>query len=129
MKFFRKNDLLIIASLLALSLVTYMAFRVFPDQDSLKAEIYYYDKLITTVELGRGTDRTFSIPEDPNVVFHLYADGGICFEESDCPDKVCIRSGILKHSGQFAACLPNGIVLRLKSSDEDNQGPDMVVGQ
>lgn len=128
MKFFRKTDLLIIAGLLAASLVTYIAYRAFSDQGPLKAEIYYYEELISTVDLSRGEEQIFSIPEDPNVVFHLYEDGGICFEESDCPDKVCIHAGILRRAGQFAACLPNGIVLRILSEEENSEDPDIVVG-
>ncbi|HYE68792.1 MAG TPA: NusG domain II-containing protein, partial [Anaerovoracaceae bacterium] len=72
---------------------------------------------------------TFSIPQDENVIFHLYQDGSIAFVESDCPDKVCIHAGKLKMTGQFAACLPNGIVMKIvpeKERSEDD--PDLVIG-
>ena len=35
-----------------------------------------------------------------------------------CPDKVCVRSGVLSRSGQTAACVPAGIVLRISGETE-----------
>ena len=63
------------------------------------------------------------------MVFHLYKDGSIAFEESDCPDRVCIHAGRLKTAGQFAACLPNGIVMKIVPEKERSEGDaDIVIG-
>ncbi len=126
MKYFKKTDLLIITALVLISVISYTVYTAFSDNNPSAAEIYYYGELVHTVDLNRKEDQTFSIPENPNVVFHLYEDGGICFEKSDCPDKVCINTGILRKGGEFAACLPNGIVLKIKSKDDDEA--DIVAG-
>lgn len=129
MKFFKKTDLFIIIAILAVSGIGWGAYHYFFAADQAKAEIYYYSKLVKTVDLDTGEDKTFSIPENKNVVFHLYRDGSIAFVESDCPDKVCIHAGKLKEPGHFAACLPNGIVMKIVSANgRGNQDVDVVVG-
>ena len=128
MKFFKRTDIIIIIGILAVSAASWLIYHHIFASTGVKAEIYYYSKLVETVDLKKGEDRTFSIPQDKDVVFHLYKDGSIAFVESDCPDKVCIRAGRLRTAGQFAACLPNGIVMKLvpvKERGEDD--PDLVI--
>lgn len=130
MKFFKKSDIIIIAIILAVAMVSWFAYHLIFSDQSAKAEIYYYSELIDTIDLDDGEDRVFSIPQDPNVVFHLYEDGQICFEESDCPDKVCVNTGKLNRVGQYAACLPNGIVIKIvPESDRSDGDIDIIVGK
>ena len=37
----------------------------------------------------------------------------ICFQHSDCPDKICIHNGWLGREGEQAVCLPNRVIVRL----------------
>jgi len=69
-------------------------------------------------------ERTFSVDAVPNVVFEITDDGQIAFKKSDCPDQICVNTGFLNRSGQMAACLPNGVILSIRSfrsgvADED----------
>lgn len=130
MKFFKKSDIIIISILLIISLLSWGIYNFTFSKKSAKAEIYYYSELAETIDLNTGEEKTFSISQNPHVVFHLYKDGNIRFEESDCPDKVCIHAGKLHTIGETAACLPNGIILKIvpekKHSDDDL---DMIVGK
>ena len=47
------------------------------------------------------------------------AEGRVRFEESGCPDKICVHTGWLSRAGQSAACLPAGIILRVEGREED----------
>lgn len=49
----------------------------------------------------------------------------ICFLESDCPDKVCVKTGWLSHPGDIAVCLPNKLIIKLEQ--DKNQNVDGVV--
>lgn len=128
MKFFKRTDIIIIVGILAVSGIGWGIYNSIFAGEQVKAEIYYYSKLVKTVELNTGKEERFSLPEDENVVFHLYKDGSIAFEESDCPDHVCIHAGRLKREGQFAACLPNGFVMKIVPERESNQDVDLVIG-
>ena len=130
MRFFKKSDLVIAAVLLALGIGVYLVYDSMVGGADAKAEIYYYSDLAETIELRQGQHGTFSIPEDPHVVFELYEDGSVAFIESDCPDKVCIHTGPLDTVGEYAACLPNGIVLKIVPAGERTEDDhDIVVGR
>lgn len=129
MKFVKKTDIIIIGIILILSVAGWFTYRLLFNQKAAKAEIYYHTKLVETVDLTAGVDKSFSIPENKNVVFHVYKDGSICFEKSDCPDKICIRAGKLHTVGESAACLPNSIVMKIVAKDKRSSDDlDAVIG-
>ncbi len=113
MKFFKKTDLIVILILLVISATVYMTYNYLAQNKEAKAEIYLESKLMKTVVLSTGKDSSFTIPGKENVIFHLYEDGSIAFEQSDCPDQICVHSGKLHIVGQSAACLPNGLILKI----------------
>ncbi|MDF2988089.1 MAG: hypothetical protein K0R50_3599 [Eubacterium sp.] len=129
MKFFKKSDLILVLAILIIGILSMFIYKYNFEHKPAKAEIYYKTQLIKTVELNKGIDKEFSIPQNENVVFHLEKDGSISFEHSDCPDKVCIKTGKLHSVGQSAACLPNEIFLKIVPQDSRNEDDvDMVAG-
>lgn len=122
----RKKDimiLLVIVGLIFLSLgINYIFFQ---DRGDIYCEIYVDGELVETVDLT--VDKQFSIAERPEIVFEI-KDHAIAFIESDCPDKVCVHSGYLGHTGQSASCLPNKTTIRIYSDNQETDDPDMVVG-
>ncbi len=130
MKFFKRTDIIIIAAVVATCVLAWLGYKALAAGQAKKAEIYYYGQLAATVDLSSDTDRTFYIPQDTHVIFHVYKNGEIAFESSDCPDKICVKTGKLSVLGQSAACLPNGIVLKIvKAGDRSANDPDIVVGK
>lgn len=128
MKFFRKTDLIVIVVLLLLSGAAFMTYMYMAQDEEAKAEIYLGAKLMKTVDLSTGKEDIFSVPGKENVVFHLYEDGSIAFEHSDCPDQVCVNSGKLHIVGQSAACLPNELILKIvPRNSTGGQKNDVVV--
>lgn len=118
--FFRKSDVIIISIILVFSLIFTLIYKNLFSNQKAKAEIYYNSTLVQTIDLNLGIDKTFSIPQNNNIVFHLFKDGSIKFEESDCPDKICINSGKLKTIGESAACLPNNTILKIVPENKHN---------
>lgn len=129
MKFFKKTDFIVIAAIIAVSITAWLIYRGLFSGQVAKAEIYFYSQHVETVELNAGTEKTFSIPQDENVILYLDGDGHIQFIESDCPDKVCIKTGKVHLVGQSAACLPNGIVVKIvPKAERRDDDPDMIIG-
>ncbi|MFA6621560.1 MAG: NusG domain II-containing protein [Candidatus Caldatribacteriota bacterium] len=124
----KKYDIIIILFILLISFFSYLIYQNQVSNNPLRAEIYHYSELVETVPLDQGIDRIFSVKENENVIFHLFINGNICFEESDCPDKLCIKTGKISKPGQFAACLPNGLLLKIVSADYNNRDVDIIVG-
>ncbi|MDD4564146.1 MAG: NusG domain II-containing protein [Eubacteriales bacterium] len=130
MKFFKITDIIIIVCILAVSGALMGIYKFFISEDEVKAELYYYNDLITTVDLSQGKERLITIPQDNSILLQVYEDGSIAFIESDCPDKVCIQAGRISKTGQFAACLPNGVVMKIVPEKEsDERDVDLVIGQ
>ncbi|HBF35961.1 MAG TPA: hypothetical protein DDW50_01415 [Firmicutes bacterium] len=128
MKHMKKADIVLIAALLVLAPVFLFLNRYFSaEKGGVYAEIYHDSVLVYRIKLSTAKEGSFSIPGVPNVVFHQYADGSIAFIKADCPDKICIRAGRLKYAGQFAACLPNKIMLKIVSEEKDREGPDLTI--
>lgn len=126
MKFARKRDLFIIAALIAAALLFWAFSSGILRRPGAYAQIYHESKLVKTVRLDSGREQSFSLPQAPSVVFHLYEDGSIAFIESDCPDKICIKTGRLHAHGQMAACLPNGMLVKVV--EEGGASPDLSIG-
>lgn len=130
MKFFKKGDIIIIAAILAVGILAWLGHDYLTAEKSPKAEIYYYSRLVKTVDLGESEEMTFHLEEDEDVVFQVDGKGAIRFLESDCPDKVCIKTGELHQVGEFAACLPNNIIVKIVPKDErSSEDPDIIIGR
>lgn len=127
--FYKKSDVAILLVVIIVAAAAIVAYNHFAKQLPVKAEIYHNGTLVKTVDLTLGIDEIFSVPEVPQVEFHLHPDGKINFEKSDCPDRICIKSGKLGRAGQSAACLPNGLVLKIvPSGREQKDDVDIVIG-
>ncbi len=44
-------------------------------------------------------------------------EGQVRFIEAPCQNKLCIQSGWLRHDGELAACLPNGVTVSVSGRD------------
>jgi hypothetical protein len=116
-KFFHRIDVIIIIIILLIAFVFWGVFHFFgSESNKIRADIIYQGEVNMTVYLD-DEPKVFSITELPYVVFSLNEEG-IAFIESNCPDQVCVNTGIIRRDGQFAACMPNEVVLMLFSLEE-----------
>jgi len=128
MKFARKTDIIISVIAAVAALLAWIIYSNVLDNKGTYAEIYYQSELVETVNLSAGQNKFFSIEQEPDIIFHLTEDGGIAFEQSDCPDKICIKAGRLHLAGQYAACLPNRVYVRILSDDPSSDAADISIG-
>jgi hypothetical protein len=128
MNFLKKSDVLIIIVLVVLSLVSMFLYRSIMSGKPAVAYIYFYGELIDVIKLEQGIEKSIRISEAPGVILQQDSDGSIRFESSNCPDKVCVDTGKLSMIGQNAACLPNGVLVKILPSGERDLGkPDIII--
>ena len=48
-------------------------------------------------------------------------DGFVSFENSPCPNKLCVLSSVISKNGEWIACLPNGVFVRIEGEDENTE--------
>lgn len=121
-KLITKFDIFLISFIVLLT-AGFFVFRSISDKKAF-AEIYFDGEIIETVNLADKEEKKIVTGENSSVVI-VAKDGKIYFAESDCPDKVCIKSGELSENGDFASCLPEKVVIKV-SGAEGNE-PDAIV--
>lgn len=55
-------------------------------------------------------DGTYSIGEGNTIQI---SDGSVRMIYADCPDKICVKTGSISHSGQSIVCAPHKIVVTI----------------
>jgi hypothetical protein len=102
----------------------------------LEAKIIVDNKVIHTIPESELIVGGFWDFEAHGYHYHIsYEDGKVRFEEADCPDQVCVRTGWLSSDGQISACVPGHVLLkiegRLGGTDADSSAtydePDVVI--
>ncbi len=111
MKLFLKKDIIVILCLFLCALIFFYIF-------SPEGEGMFY-------EISADSEKTVreSIYTKKKTVLDcgavIVCDGkSVFFESSDCPDKVCVNTGALSKDGEWAACLPNKVFLKVTGGDE-----------
>lgn len=110
-KLFNKKDAVILAVLCIFAVAVFMLTT---GNSGEIAEIWISGELYGKFPL----DTSFHLRLDNGVV--IEGDGKEAwFSHSDCRDKVCVNTGRLSLSGEWAACLPNETVLKITKGNED----------
>ncbi|MBE6650710.1 MAG: NusG domain II-containing protein [Ruminococcaceae bacterium] len=110
-KLFQKKDIIIVAVLLCVALFVFFGIK---KDTGERAEIWIKGELYRTYDLNE----PFELSLDNEIV--IKGNGSEAwFHHSDCPDKVCINTGKLHISGEWAACLPNETVLKIVKDNGD----------
>ena len=117
-KFAQKQDFFWIFLIICLAALLLWLGMKGSETQNLRAEILQEGQSIKSVSLAE--NGIFSVEETPQVIFEI-KNGQIRFKESNCPDQICVKSGFLHKHGQTAACLPNGLVLKISGSALDDE--------
>ena len=71
---------------------------------------------------GLDTDRTEEIPGELGVTVVEIRSGAARVLDSPCANKTCVASPPISRVGEWTACLPNKVMLRIDAAGSD--GPD-----
>jgi hypothetical protein len=73
-------------------------------------------------------ERTVGV-EGPLGTTHVHVDGegSAAVIESPCPNKLCIQAGELSHRGDWSACMPNKIFVRIDGGSASESDVDAAV--
>lgn len=121
----RKGDLLVGGIVLLLIIVSYGGVKIYNSINSGSgriAVIRQNNVIIKKIDLNNiKNSETINVDGD----FHnsiLVENGKIRFQEANCPDLVCVKTGWLEKSGDMAVCLPNKVSVKIEGSDEAIDG-------
>lgn len=119
----KKGDILLIAAIILATAAGSVAMALYDGSGGHRiAVIKQDDKIIERIDLDRVTQaRRINIEGEYSEVI-LVEKGRIRFEEADCPNRDCVKTGWISKKGTSAVCLPN------RTSITIERGPDDVDG-
>ncbi len=115
LKLINKFDLVIIAvsSILAVALMFVFNSGKHVGQ---YAEVYLANELVVRIDLQTKEERLIKIKD--NLIIKVFNDGSVAVVESDCPDKICLKTGKIKEVGQSIVCVPNRLLIVIVGSSD-----------
>lgn len=119
-KLFGKLDVLIIAVVLVI--FTALALPLLFQKGDTVATVYYDGKVIEEINLSKNRENR-DITAGKCII--RLEGNEIFFLKSDCPDKICVKSGRLSKGGQFASCVPEKVTVILKGKGAGSE-PDAI---
>ena len=121
---FRKRDLLIF--LLAVILAGAGFLQWLPKSGAPVAVIEQDGQEVRRVELDSIVQPETLVLEGEISVTVLLKPGQVSIIHSDCPDQICVNTGVLTRPGQSAVCLPARVAVRIVG--ETQSGVDGMTG-
>ena len=109
-----KGDIILVVMLIIVSVMLFVFS--FGGNDSLVAEIYVGGEKAHSIALNE-VEESYTLNE--NYCQLLVEKDGVSFVFSNCGDQLCVKRGKLKNQGDTMACVPEKIVVVLKSDSKD----------
>ena len=104
-----RNDIILIASLLLVAVITLVVVLVNRVKTDLVAKVYVQDTIVETIDLSKKEDADYYIDGLKGKV-HLHThDGGIAVVESNCPHQDCVHMGYVKETNRPIICAYNAV--------------------
>ena len=119
MRIFTKGDKVIVALVLVIAAVTYIAFAAFiADGRADSVQIFVDGALYASYNLNEiKGEKTVEISSKYGTNTLLITSDGARMTESSCPDKTDVRCGEITKPGQVIICAPNRVLVRLSGDD------------
>ncbi len=120
----KKKDLILIVSVLIIIVGSILANKVIHSSKGELVEIYLDNKLYKKVPLDKEQKIEIKNKKDKNTVY--IHDRGVEVSHANCHDKVCVKTGFIKNSGDSIVCLPHKLNIKIVASDKNKKEQDVI---
>ena len=121
-----KGDMILIALLIVFSifLAFYMS-KVSDEIDKKYVSIQVNGEEIDTIEFSKDIiGKTYRIETEYGHNVLEFGDEEVKIIDASCLDKLCINQGTINKVGQLLVCLPNRVVVEIKTNDDATEEID-----
>lgn len=110
-----KIAFIVISIIILLSFVVVFYYKSSLKSDNTIAIIQKDGKILRTINLKdiKKEERIKVSYEDEKFNDILIEPGKIRFDDSTCPDKLCVKSGWISKPGDIAVCLPYKVIIKI----------------
>lgn len=113
-KLLRLRDVFIIVFIIA---AVFVFYALLPEDGGERAVVSRDGEVIAEIPLDGSGEYVF--PQVPDMVFAA-GNGAVSVTESNCGDKVCMRTGKISKRGEAIICVPNKIIVEIKGSSKES---------
>ena len=106
----KKADVILIACVLAVSIVCIVLFSLFSPFGTT-AKIYINNTLKDELSLSANTQKTYETAKGYNTV--IIENGVVFVYEADCKNQVCVKKGKINRKGETIACTPHKFLVEV----------------
>ena len=106
-----RNDIILIASLLLVAVITLIVVLVNRVQNNLVATISVQNDVVETIDLSKKEDADYYV-DGLHGKLHIHThDGAIAVLESNCPHQDCVKMGYVKETNRPIICAYNAVYI------------------
>ena len=94
-----------------------LLWQQFHKPQTAKIQIVQDNQILYTLDYPTQGTQTFRI-DAPDGGWNeiTIKDGSICISDADCPDKTCVKTGLLRSESLPIVCLPHKLVIQLEET-------------
>lgn len=111
-KLLKKNDMILLAILLAIAVLAGAGYYLSHRTPALRAEVTVDGALVKTIDLSKDQEITICGARSGTNTL-IVQNGEIWCEDASCPDHVCVHQGKQSMDGSLIVCLPNLMIVQV----------------
>ena len=113
----KKKDIILIAAVLAISLISLAAIKM-TQKDGKEVIVTVDGKEVYKTSIKK--DQIYQIPEENGTNVMQIKDGKVTMIEATCPDHYCMKQKAVDEHGGSIICLPNKVVIEGENTAADS---------
>jgi hypothetical protein len=119
----KKGDIVLIAVIILLTAAGFAALALYGNSGGHRIAVIKQDnKVIERIDLDKVKDSREISVKGAYTDIILVEKGQIRFEEANCPNKDCVKTGWITRKGASAVCLPNRTSIRIEGESDKVDG-------
>lgn len=121
----KKGDIILVAVIVGMVIVGIAGYNLYKNDNKVDRKIAVIKKnneIIRVIDLDNVENPERITIEGKYTDIILVEKGKIRFENADCPDLVCVKTGWLSKKGDLAVCLPNQTIIKIEGETEEVDG-------
>ena len=112
-----RNDIILIASLLLVAIVSLVLVLAFRVKTNLVAKVYVQNEIVQTIDLSNKEDADYYVDGLKGKVHIKTHDGGVAIVESNCPHQDCVNMGYVYETNRPIICAYNAVSVVIEGDD------------
>lgn len=106
-----RNDLILIASLLILAIISLVLVLTLKTKKNLQAKVYVQNEVVEVIDLSKKEEKYYYVQGLKGQVRIHTKNGGIAIVESSCPHQDCVNMGYVYETNRPIICAYNAVYI------------------